>query len=68
MSSQPRDQTCIFMSLALAGGFFTTSVAWEAPCDGRVGRVMKEEVAKSVIWEQQYKYGTFLQEKDQESV
>ena len=65
MSSQPRDQTCIFMSLALAGGFFTTSVAWEAPCDGRV---MKEEVAKSVIWEKQYKYGTFLKEKDQESV
>ena len=30
-SSQPRDQTHIFMSPALAGGFFTTSATWEGP-------------------------------------
>ena len=30
-SSQPRDGTHISMSPALAGGFFTTSTAWEAP-------------------------------------
>ena len=30
-SSQPRDQTHIFMSPALAGGFFTTSTTWESP-------------------------------------
>ena len=29
-SSQPRDQTCVSMSPALAGGFFTTSATWEA--------------------------------------
>ena len=29
-SSQPRDQTCVSTSLALAGGFFTVSAAWEA--------------------------------------
>ena len=28
-SSQPRDQTCVSLSLALAGGFFTTSGTWE---------------------------------------
>ena len=32
-SSQPRDQTHVsYMSLALAGEFFTTSATWEAPC------------------------------------
>ena len=31
VSSQPRDQTHIFMSPALAGGFSTTSATWEAP-------------------------------------
>ena len=30
-SSWPRDQTCISMSPALTGGFFTTSATWEAP-------------------------------------
>ena len=29
-SSQPRDQTHVSLSPALAGGFFTTSAAWEA--------------------------------------
>ena len=29
-SSQPRDQTHIFMSPALAGWFFTTTATWEA--------------------------------------
>ena len=29
-SSQPRDQTCISMSPALGGRFFTTSTSWEA--------------------------------------
>ena len=29
-SSQPRDQTPVFMSLALGGEFFITSVTWEA--------------------------------------
>ena len=29
--SQPRDQTCHSMSLALADRFFTTSTTWEAP-------------------------------------
>ena len=30
-SFQPRDWTHIFMSPALAGGFFTTSATWESP-------------------------------------
>ena len=30
-SSQPRDQTHMSMSPALAGGFFTSSTTWEAP-------------------------------------
>ena len=30
-SSQPKDQTRPLMSAALAGSFFTTSAAWEAP-------------------------------------
>ena len=29
-SSQPKDQTCTLSSSALAGGFLTTSAAWEA--------------------------------------
>ena len=29
-SSQPRDWTCVLMSSALAGGFFTPSTTWEA--------------------------------------
>ena len=29
-SSQPRDGTCVSLSPALAGGFFTISVNWEA--------------------------------------
>ena len=29
-SSQPRDQTHVSMSPALAGGFFTISATWEA--------------------------------------
>ena len=29
-SSQPRDQTCVSLSPALTGGFFTTSTTWEA--------------------------------------
>ena len=29
-SSQPRDQTHVFMSLPLTGGFFTTTTIWEA--------------------------------------
>ena len=29
-SSQPRDQTHVSMSSALAGGFFTTNATWEA--------------------------------------
>ena len=29
-SSWPRDRTCVSMSSALAGGFFTTSATWEA--------------------------------------
>ena len=29
-SSWPRDQTCVSMSPALGGGFFTTSATWEA--------------------------------------
>ena len=29
-SSQPRDQTCISMSLALAGRFISTGATWEA--------------------------------------
>ena len=31
-SSQLRDRTHLSMSPALAGGFFTTSATWEAPC------------------------------------
>ena len=31
-SSQPRDQTHVSMSPALAGGFFTSGATWEAPC------------------------------------
>ena len=30
-SSQPRDQTCVSVSPALEGRFFTTSATWEAP-------------------------------------
>ena len=33
-SFQPRDQTCISMSPAMAGGFFTTSSTWEAQFPG----------------------------------
>ena len=33
--SWPRDWTCISMSPALAGRFFTTSATWEAPCLNR---------------------------------
>ena len=33
-SSQPRDWTRIFMSPALAEGFFTTSITWEDSCIG----------------------------------
>ena len=29
VSSKPRDQTCVFMPPALAGGVFTTSPTWE---------------------------------------
>ena len=29
-SSQPRDPTCVFVSPALLGRFFTTSATWEA--------------------------------------
>ena len=29
-SSQPKDQTCVSVTSALAGWFFTTSTAWEA--------------------------------------
>ena len=28
-SSQPRDQTCVSMSPALAGGYLSTSATWE---------------------------------------
>ena len=31
-SSWPRDRTVLLMSLALAGGFFTTRALWEAMC------------------------------------
>ena len=31
-SSWPKDRTLSLMSPALAGGFFTTSATWEAPC------------------------------------
>ena len=30
-SSRPRDRTCISVSSAVAGGFFTTNATWEAP-------------------------------------
>ena len=34
VSSEPRDQTCISISPALAGQFFTTAATWEAQKTG----------------------------------
>ena len=41
-SSRPRDQTCVSMSPALVGSFFTTGTTWEGP-------LLQQSVTKSLF-------------------
>ena len=45
-ASQPREQTCVSVSPALAGGWFTTSITWEA-CTLLIGKKKKERKKKN---------------------